>query len=102
MKYMEYWGGKNYFVFVGDTRTEQMYHAFIHQISPSYQWGEARTSRTGYPLTSSTRDPNFVDPVKLAQHDLSFNDSQIGLRAQFIWHPYPNQSMITSLQQWKV
>jgi len=103
MKYVEYWGGKNYFVFIGDTRIEQMYHSFIRQIAPTYQWSESTTAKKmNNVLSSSTSDPNFIDPLKLAQHDLTFNDSLIGLRVQFIWHPYPNQSMVTSLQQWKV
>jgi len=101
MKYMEYWGGKNYFVFVGDSRIEQMYHAFIHQITPTYQWGQPYTPRTGV-LNPSTMDPDFVDPLKLAHHDLSFNDSLVGLRVQYLWHPFPNKSMVSALQQWQV
>jgi hypothetical protein len=101
MKYMEYWGTNNYFVFVGDSRMEQVYHAFVHQIVPTYQWGLPQPGHNG-PLASSTITPNYIDPINLANHDLTYNDTNIGLRVQYFWLPYPNKTMLTALQQWKV
>ena len=33
MHYISYWGGKNHFVFVGDSRIRQLYYEFVNIIS---------------------------------------------------------------------
>jgi hypothetical protein len=99
---MEYWGGKNYFVFIGDSRLEQMYHGFIHQVSPGYQGAGVEASGSGRSSGTNSGE-KFLFPLdKLAKRDLMYNDTQLGLRVQFLWYPYPNKSMITAMQQWKV
>lgn len=98
---MDYWGGKNYFVFVGDTRTEQLYHAFIHQITPSFE-SSRKTGIEQKARVQRLEDDFLYPPNKLLNQDMVYNDSELGLKIQFLWQPYANKSMISALQQWKV
>ena len=104
---MEYWGGKNYFVFVGDSRTEQLYHSFIQQISSTYH--KNSVPETFHGLSGDVGDkwnakvPSVSSvPKHVGSQNRFYNDSHLGLRVQFLFCPYPNKSMISALQQWKV
>lgn len=104
---MEYWGGKNYFAFIGDSRMQQLYHSFNRQVSETYRWGPSTTSGgadvgSDTFLSVSSEDVDFNNPANLAASNLSYNDSQLGLRVQYLRYTYPNKSLISALQHWRV
>jgi len=87
---------------------EQIYHGFIHQISPAYQGikppppsipSQSQSPKDSKGSSQGVEDGFGFSFDRLSLHDLSYNDSQLGLRAQFRWSPYTNRSMILALQQ---
>ena len=56
MHYISYWGGKNYIVFIGDSRIRQLYFDFVNMLSEK-------------PIE-----------IKKAHSDLTFSDEKINLR----------------------
>ncbi len=99
---MEYWGGKNYFAFIGDTRTQQLYHSFNRQVSEGYRWGVSTSGSSDTFPAASMEDIDYNNPSNLVASNLSYNDSQVGLRVQYLWYTYPNKSLIAALQNWRV
>ncbi|XP_053207163.1 N-acetylneuraminate 9-O-acetyltransferase-like [Panonychus citri] len=79
LRYIAYWGGQNYIVFIGDSRIRQLYYAFINLINPNL-------------------DTPIVDsPV---HHDMKVEEKDLHLKVEFLWRPVINESMFTSYQNW--
>lgn len=83
MQYLAFLGKHNHFVFIGDSRIRQLYMAFLNHLDPHED-------------TTAT-----VPPVR-HRSDLSFGDSKLCLRVEFIWSPYVSKHMINDFQNWKV
>lgn len=77
MRYIDYWGGKNHIVFIGDSRIRQLFRAFVHRIDSK----------------SESKDT----PV---HKDLKFRDSDLKLDTEFLWHPMMNHSMHEIYTKW--
>lgn len=95
-----------------------MYHAFIHQILPSYK-GIKVTSNdpsqhpgtggpekkiydgTGSKFQQILEDEFLFPPRKLLGRSQSFNDSELGLQVQFLSYTLPNKSMVAALRNWQ-
>ncbi|KAL5006102.1 hypothetical protein ScPMuIL_017260 [Solemya velum] len=76
MHYISYWGGRNHIAFLGDSRIRQLYFAFANLLS--------KTEISAYKAWS----------------DLSFTDSDISLKVEFLWHPMVNISMYNVYKSW--
>ncbi|GAB6019038.1 hypothetical protein CHUAL_000666 [Chamberlinius hualienensis] len=76
MRYIDYWGGKNHIVFVGDSRIRQLYYEMVKHFDPKQN----------------------ID-VK-AHSNLKFRDQQLKLTVQFVWSPMVNSSMMLMYDEW--
>jgi hypothetical protein len=70
-------------VFIGDSRIRQLYMAFLNHLDPH-------------------EDTTATVPPDRHRSDLSFGDSKLCLRVEFIWSPYVSKHMINDFQNWKV
>jgi hypothetical protein len=83
LQYLAFLGKHNHFVFIGDSRIRQLYTAFLNHLDPQ-------------------EDTTATIPPDQHRSDLSFGDSKLCLRVQFIWSPYVSKHMVNDFQNWKV
>ncbi|ESN92156.1 hypothetical protein HELRODRAFT_89851, partial [Helobdella robusta] len=76
MQYISYWGGRNHFAFVGDSRIRQLYFEFIQHLTDKQ--------------------------VKMykAHTDLKFSDKRSNILVEFFWNPYVDEYMRGKLNNW--
>lgn len=79
IRYIDYWGGRNFIIFLGDSRIRQLYFEFIRSISAN---GDS------------------VDEEIPAHHDLKYVEKDLNLKVEFLWSPVVNQSMIDRFKSW--
>uniref|UniRef100_T1KKL8 Cas1p 10 TM acyl transferase domain-containing protein n=1 Tax=Tetranychus urticae TaxID=32264 RepID=T1KKL8_TETUR len=79
LRYIAYWGGRNYIVFIGDSRIRQLYFAFIN-------------------LINANLETPVIDTV--VHHDLKVEEKDLNLKVEFLWRPVINESMFTPYQNW--
>lgn len=77
IRYIDYWGGRNFIIFMGDSRIRQLYFEFIRSIS-------------------ANDDNEYSQPV---HRDIEYNEKDLNLRIKFLWRPIVNQSMIDQFKQ---
>ncbi|PSN53759.1 hypothetical protein C0J52_06243 [Blattella germanica] len=82
LRYLAFWGKHNHFVFIGDSRIRQLYLAFLHHLDPQ-------------------EDTSTTVPVDHHHSVLSFGDSKLRLKVQFIWSPFVSKHMVEDFQNWK-
>ncbi|GFG40632.1 hypothetical protein Cfor_06669 [Coptotermes formosanus] len=82
LQYLAFLGKHNHFVFIGDSRIRQLYTAFLNHLDPQ-------------------EDTTATIPPDQHRSDLSFGDSKLCLRVQFIWSPYVSKHMVNDFQNWK-
>lgn len=83
LKYLAFRGRYNQFLFIGDSRIQDMYNAFIHTIEPRAQ------------LVKNSKFSNFHDSNQ------SFPDSRLKLYVNFVWSPYILDSMVQVFKKLK-
>ncbi|CAH1788983.1 unnamed protein product [Owenia fusiformis] len=81
MHYISYWGGKNHFVFLGDSRIRQLYTKFVSELSQD-------------------EEKEVEDPEHPVHRDMHFEDNAINLKVDFLWQPMVNKSMYEIYQEW--
>lgn len=81
---------------------QQLYHSFNRQVSEGYRWGASASGSSDTFGAASVEEVDFNNPTNLVTGNLSYNNSQLGLRVQFLWYTYPNKSLISALQNWRV
>ncbi|XP_046397120.1 N-acetylneuraminate 9-O-acetyltransferase [Ischnura elegans] len=107
LRYLAFWGTHNHFVFIGDSRIRQLYLAFLSHLDPSHG-NVARiphlASSPVLPLSSSSSKAEYLSTqLQNAQvhTDLTFQDSKLRLRVDFVWSPLVSKHMIEAFQHWK-
>lgn len=78
LRYIAYWGGKNHIVFAGDSRIRQLYWAFVQQVEPS---------------------PSPA-PQEQAHRDLRYEEKDLHLTVEFLWHPLVDGSLRSAGARW--
>lgn len=75
-RYVAYWGGRNHYVFMGDSRIRQVYASMVSLLS-------------GKPYQAAT-------PHK----DDHYRDERLNLHLEFLWQPMVNESMVKVYKRW--
>ena len=89
MKYLAFLGHDNTFAFIGDYKIKDKYRAFVkHFISPEE-------------ITSVDRDKIVYDPF-YKQSNLTYSDSKLRFKADYVWAPYISKSVVDLVNKWKV
>ncbi|XP_017465459.1 PREDICTED: CAS1 domain-containing protein 1-like [Rhagoletis zephyria] len=79
IRYIDYWGGRNSIVFLGDSRVRQLYFEFIQSLS----------------LNDESKEDN-----QSAHHDLEYFEKESNMKVKFLWLPVVNRSMIDQFKRW--
>lgn len=78
IRYIAYWGGRNFIIFMGDSRIRQLYYEFIKAIS--------------------VNPDNILNMP--AHHDLDYTEVDLNLKIKFLWRPVVNQSLLDEFRNW--
>jgi len=76
LRYVAYWGGRNHYVFLGDSRIRQVYVSMVSLLS-------------GKPYQAAS-------PHK----DDHYRDERLNLHLEFLWQPMVNESMLKVYKRW--
>uniref|UniRef100_T1INP0 Cas1p 10 TM acyl transferase domain-containing protein n=1 Tax=Strigamia maritima TaxID=126957 RepID=T1INP0_STRMM len=76
-RYIDYLGGRNHIVFVGDSRTRELYLTLVRHLNP-----------------------NPKDNEYNRHSNLKYTDDHLKLTVEFLWQPVVNQSMLDVCDSW--
>ncbi|XP_072399865.1 N-acetylneuraminate (7)9-O-acetyltransferase [Diabrotica undecimpunctata] len=80
LRYLGYIGLQSHFVFVGDTRIEELYKAFVHHLK---------------------QEENVSQKPTLVYTNLTHIDDRLKIKVDFIWSPYVSRQMVSLFRHWE-
>ena len=119
LRYVAYWGGRNHYVFMGDSRIRQVYTSMVSLLSGKpyqaaaphkddhyrYDWPKWHLCVFYYKwcVSSFTFDFYINTPLGrwcyLSKHPFS-RDERLNLHLEFLWQPMVNESMLNVYKKW--